>query len=119
MNDPSLNVIRGNILKQDNSIFSFENTFLDRKYKELKQLDPKKSFPVNNITVKIINWIKEIIIFFTHHKLNKSLSSSTFSMALKYANVKPVFKKDDKAQKENYRPISILTIFSMVYERYI
>ena len=36
MNYPSLNVIRGNILKQDNSIFGFENTFLDRKCKELE-----------------------------------------------------------------------------------
>ena len=29
-------------------------------------------------------------------------------MALKYADVRPAFKKDDETDKENYRPISIL-----------
>ena len=38
-------------------------------------------------------------------------------MALKYADVRPAFKKDDKTDKENYRPISILPNLSKVYER--
>ena len=33
--------------------------------------------------------------------------------------VKPVFKKDDKSNKKNYRPISILPTLSNVYERLI
>ena len=45
--------------------------------------------------------------------------SSTFPTALKYADVKPVFKKYDKADKENYRPINILHTLSKIYERLI
>ena len=37
-----------------------------------------------------------------HHNLNNSLSSSTFPTAT-YANVIPVFKKDGKTDKENYK----------------
>ena len=36
---------------------------------------------------------------------------------MKYADVTPIHKKDDKTDKENYRPISILPILSKVYER--
>ena len=38
-------------------------------------------------------------------------------MELKYANVAPVFKKDDSTNKKNYRPISILPSISKIYER--
>ena len=37
--------------------------------------------------------------------------------AMKYAEVAPIHKKDDKTDKENYRPITILPILSKVYER--
>ena len=38
---------------------------------------------------------------------------------LKYADVEPVFKKDDKTDTENYRAISILPTLSKVYDRLI
>ena len=80
---------------------------------------PKKPSQVNDIPVKVIKENKDIIAFFIHYNFDNSLSSSTFPTALKYADVKPVFKKDDKADKENYRPISILPTLSKVYERLI
>ena len=36
---------------------------------------------------------------------------------MKYAEVTPIHNKDDKSDKENYRPISILPNLSRVYER--
>ena len=36
---------------------------------------------------------------------------------MKYADVIPTHKKDDKTDKENYRPIRILPNLSKVYER--
>ena len=36
---------------------------------------------------------------------------------MKYAEVTPILKKDDKTDKENYRPKSILPNLSKVYER--
>ena len=36
---------------------------------------------------------------------------------MKYAGVTPIHKKDDKTDKENYRPISVLPNLSKVYER--
>ena len=36
---------------------------------------------------------------------------------MKYAEVIPIHQKDDKTDKEKYRPISILSNLSKVYER--
>ena len=69
--------------------------------------------------VKVVKENKDIVAFLINHNFNSSLSSSTFPTALKYADVNPVFKKDDKSDKENYRPISILPILSKVYQRLI
>ena len=36
---------------------------------------------------------------------------------MKYAEVTPTHKKDDKTDKENYRPVSILPNLSKAHER--
>jgi len=36
---------------------------------------------------------------------------------MKYAVVKPLFKKGDKSKTSNYRPISILSFFSKILEK--
>jgi len=45
------------------------------------------------------------------------LSSGIFPDHLKYAIVKPLFKKGDKSKISNYRPVSILSSFSNVLEK--
>jgi fructose-1,6-bisphosphatase/inositol monophosphatase family enzyme len=45
--------------------------------------------------------------------------SVTFPTRLKYAILKPLLKKRDKENIANYRPISLLTSFSKVFERII
>ena len=45
--------------------------------------------------------------------------NATFPSSLKLAEVSPVFKKDDKFDKANYRPISLLPVFSKIFERII
>jgi fructose-1,6-bisphosphatase/inositol monophosphatase family enzyme len=45
--------------------------------------------------------------------------SGIFPTHLKYSIVKPLFKKGDKEDMTNYRPISLLTSFSKVFEKII
>jgi hypothetical protein len=45
--------------------------------------------------------------------------SGTFPTSLKYAIVKPIWKKENRENVTNYRPISLLTSFSKVFERII
>ena len=48
---------------------------------------------------------------------NKSILSGTFPTRLKYAIVKPLLNKGDRKDGANYRPISLLTSFSKVFEK--
>ena len=50
---------------------------------------------------------------------NAVLSTGVFPDRLKYAVDKPIFKKGNKQEISNYRPISILTSFSKIIEKLI
>jgi Notch-like protein len=47
----------------------------------------------------------------------RSLSTGVFPDRLKYAIIKPSYKNGDKQDISNYRPISILTSFSNIFEK--
>ena len=58
----------------------------------------------------------DIVSSFLYHNVNNLLSCSTFPTVMKYAEVTPIHKKDDKNDKENYHPINILSNLCKVYE---
>jgi hypothetical protein len=51
--------------------------------------------------------------------INDTLVSGLFPEALKVARVIPVFKKGDRTNVNNYRPISLLPVLSKVLEKVI
>ena len=51
--------------------------------------------------------------------IHKDIDHDNYSENAKTANVRPIFKKDDRTKVKNYRPVSLLNIFSKIYERYI
>ena len=51
--------------------------------------------------------------------INQSFSSGIFPSALKTARVCPVFKSGDRANVNNYRPISVLPSFSKIFEKLV
>ena len=71
------------------------------------------------IRVKIIktneNFFAEAICFY----FNESLENGKFPRCLKLTNITPVFKKGARKSKNNYRPVSILPVFSKILERLI
>ncbi len=83
----------------------------------LKSLNVTKASGPDGISPRMLrNSAKELapvlqIIF------SKSLQSETFPSIWKCANVSPIHKKDERELVENYRPISLLSCISKVFER--
>ena len=53
------------------------------------------------------------------HCINMSVIQGDFPDTLKIAKVIPIYKGDDEQMVQNYRPISILPLFSKIYEKII
>ena len=49
---------------------------------------------------------------------NDTVNTSEFPSAIKLANIIPVLKKNEWSIKVNYRPGSILPIFSKIFEKF-
>ena len=64
--------------------------------------------------------VKDNIDIFTpslHEEFNKSLKFDKFPFEMKLADLTPVFKKEDRTNKDNYRQITILSNLLKVFER--
>ena len=57
------------------------------------------------------------IISPTTHICNQSLISGVLPDRLKYSIIKPIYKEGNKLHLTNYRPISLLTSFSKIFEK--
>ena len=99
--------------------FSFENVSLEDVKKVTRQLDILKASQLLDILNKIIKQNGDIFCEFFFVNINHSINNSTFPEQLKLADVKPVFKKNSRTDKENYRPVSILPNISKIYVRYL
>ena len=78
---------------------------------KLKNYD---EIPPRILKVSLPNIISPIIYF-----CNKAMSSGIFPTWLKFSQIVPIFKKGDKDKLTNYRPISLLTAFSKIFEKVI
>ena len=60
-----------------------------------------------------VNFFAEYIYTFYNH----AITTSKFSSFLKMANITPIFKRGSKNKKENFRPVSILSVLLKIFEK--
>ena len=113
---PSIKKIKHFMVGKDLQ-FSFNFETKNKILAEIHNLDKKKACQESDIPVKIIKDNIDIFSEFILHNFNNSIFDATFPSELKKADVTPIFKKKDRNNVENYRPVSILPNFSKIYER--
>ena len=99
--------------------FSFSAISESDVLKIIKELKPKTSFGLDQISTAHLKRISHIITPTLCLIINQSLSTGIFPSSLKIARVIPLYKKDDKHLLDNYRPISLLTSISKVFEKVV
>ena len=69
----------------------------------------------SNIVIQIMSAIKKPLF----HVLELSIREGIFPELLKISKVTPIFKNDERSKLSNYRPISLIPIFSKIFERIV
>ena len=71
------------------------------------------------INAKFLKVSVDVILQPLLNIINQCILQGHFPKSLKKVIVSPIYKKKDPFNKENYRPISLLTAFSRVFEKEI
>ena len=87
--------------------------------KQIGRLNVKKATGHDVILSKILKLARPVIVKPITNLINLTSECSKFPDKAKYAMVTPLHKKNTNLDKENYRPVSILPVISMIHERAI
>lgn len=84
---------------------------------EITSLKNSNSEGYDEINTKIIKTCTNELSAIITHLINLSFSLGIFPEALKVSIVKPLFKKGEKSDVNNYRPITLIPILSKIFEK--
>ena len=86
----------------------------------IKNLNPNKAHGWDNVSIRMIQLCGKSIVKPLKYLFESSLTAGIFPEDWKKANIIPVHKKESKNCLKNYRPpITLLPIFSKIFERLI
>ena len=113
-NHPSILKIKSN---QTYSGFAFRPVNYEEFLTEFKKIHMSKTTQLEGIPTKIVMENLNIFATFLVKDINTCIRKGEFLDKLETADITPAFKKGDRHDKSNYRPVSILPILSKVYEK--
>ena len=102
----------------ENSLFLSPVTHLEIE-DLIANLNSSKSIGPNSVPTNILKILKHHISHPLTEIVNQSFLKGTFPSKLMIAKVVPVFKKGDPEIRSNYRPISLLPIFSKMFKKLV
>ena len=105
-------------LEEDVELDDFEFTEEDL-ISALKELDPYSATPDGDIPARILVSCKEQLATPLKLMWTESLQSATIPPSLKTQYITPIFKKGNKTDPANYRPVSITSHLIKKFERVI
>ncbi|XP_057290348.1 uncharacterized protein LOC130613047 [Hydractinia symbiolongicarpus] len=115
-NHPSILNIKKNI-GDYNPGFSFNHVEKAEIRREIRNLNIHKACQETDIPTKIIKENEDQYLETLHFSVNSAIDLCKYPEFLKRADVTPLFKEKDRSNKSNYRPISILSNLSKIFER--
>lgn len=83
----------------------------------IASLNNTQAVGFDEICTHVIKECKAELCTIITHLVNSSFESGIFPELLKTSIVKPLFKKNDKKDMGNYRPITLIPIFAKLFEK--
>ena len=105
------------VTRREECQFKFHSVRENEVRKVILNMDGKKANLTGDIPTGKVKGYVDSYISVLNKILNTSLERACFPNQLKLAEVTPVFKKEDELNKENYRPVSVLSHASKIFER--
>jgi len=99
-----------------NSMFC-EPVSSEKLFKLINNLKNSKSTGFDNISPKLIKQVMHAVIDPLVYLYNLSFETGIVPGKLKIAKVVPVYKSGDSSLPNNYRPISLLSVFDKLLEK--
>ena len=113
-------LLSGGFTERGNNIqFQFQTIGVQEIRDAIAKTKTSKSFGSDSISCYFLKLALPFIENSLACLFNTSLETSQFPDSWKLARVTPIFKEGDKAEKSNYRPISVLPIISRLFEKLV
>ena len=119
-NHPSVRIIqRDPQLNRTDNAFQFTCVSVSKVSKLLAEINTKKSTGYDQLPGKLVRKAAEAMAPMVTRLVNDMINQCHFPDDMKLAEIAPVFKKGDALDKSKYRPVSVLTCVSKVFEKVI
>ena len=105
--------------KSDNQFISDVTITAQEVKNKLKDLNPNKSPGPDKIYPKVLKELHEELSGPLSHLFNKSFSNNILPDDWKLAEISAIFKKGNRSNSNNYRPVSLTCILCKVMESFI
>jgi hypothetical protein len=101
------------------NIFQIQLPTIETVEKLLNGINDKKAVGPDNIPNRLLKISSHIISPSLTSIFHSSITTGIFPTEWKQARVTPIFKKGEKTDPGNYRPISVISSISKIYEKII
>lgn len=116
VSNSALEVLNKNIVQNSCSMFLYP-TDANEVSNVIASLRNTRSVGWDGVPTSVIKASVKIISKPLAAIVNKSFKLGVFPEFLKYTDIKPVFKKNDRSNISNYRPIALIPVWSKIFEK--
>ena len=114
---PSVIAVKSSVAQH--SKFNLPHATTQDINKIINSLSSDNATGPDGIPVKFIKPSANVKDSHLANSINKGIDLNCYSENTQIANVRPIFKNDERTKVKNFRPVCLLNIFSKIYERFI
>ena len=86
---------------------------------EILSIPSNKAYGLYSCPVRLLKSARQAISHTLAELMNMSILTGIYPHKLKHAIVTPIYKADDETDPNNYRPISLLSVFNRIFEKFM